>query len=104
MAYKLKSTKQADEMLDGLIMYLVVNLKNNDAAIRLLNGYEKLYDRMKENPYQFPLSTDMYFAGMGIRHALVSGMNYMLLFELTGEDIVILGYYHQSENYIDKLV
>ena len=103
MAYKLLSTKRADELLDSLIFYLAVHLQNREAAAKLLDGYAKLYDRMTDNPFQFPLSSEVYFSKLGIHYALVSGMNYMLLFEIQNEDVVILGYYHQSENYPEKL-
>ena len=60
MAYKLLSTKRADELLDSLIFYLAVHLQNREAAAKLLDGYQN-------------------------------------------EDVVILGHYHQSENYPEKL-
>ena len=54
MAYKLNVTEHADELLDHLVDYLVNNLKNEQAAKHLLDSVDSIYDRLEENPFQFP--------------------------------------------------
>lgn len=60
MAYKLFVTAHADELIDKLIYYLLHQLKNEQAAQHLLDGIEKVYRCLEENPLQFPLSREIY--------------------------------------------
>ena len=55
MVYKLNVTDHADELLDNLVYHLIYRLKNKEAAKHLLDSVESIYDRLVENPYQFPI-------------------------------------------------
>lgn len=59
MAYKLFVTAHADELIDKLIYYLLHQLKNEQVARYLLDGIEKVYRRLEENPLQFPLGRNI---------------------------------------------
>ena len=50
MAYKLIVTQRADELIDRLTAYLVINLKNPGAASHFLDEIETIYNRLEENP------------------------------------------------------
>ncbi len=56
MMYKLVITEHADEQLDRLVYHLICRLKNKEAAQRLLDAIDDIYDRLISNPQQFPLS------------------------------------------------
>lgn len=71
MAYRLIISEHADLLLDNIVRYLLYRLKNEQAAIHLLDGIEKVYDHLEENPEQFPLSQDTYLAGRGYHEAIV---------------------------------
>ena len=60
MAYKLNVTEHADELLDHLVDYLVNNLKNEQAAIHILDIVDSIYDILYENPFQFTEIIDFY--------------------------------------------
>ena len=80
MVYKLNVTDHADELLDNLVYHLIYRLKNKEAAKHLLDGVESIYDRLVENPYQFPKSRDMYLAKKGYYEAVIPQMNYIVIF------------------------
>lgn len=103
MAYKLAVTEHADELLESALRYLVYQLKNEQAAVHLLDEMEKIYDRLEENPLQFPLSRDNYLADKGYREAVAGQMNYTVLFCVKADTVVIMGIFHQLENYWEKL-
>ena len=44
MRYKLIITERAEELLDDLVRYLLYRIKNQQAALHLLESIEKLYD------------------------------------------------------------
>ena len=54
MGYKLEIAQKASEHLDQLLAYLLNPLKSDQAAKHLLSGIEEIYDRLEEDPWQFP--------------------------------------------------
>ena len=99
MAYKLIVTEHADELLDHILYYLSFQLKNEQAVAYLLDELDRIYDRLEENPWQFPLSGDTYLAAKGYYEAVIGRMNYMIVFRNSGDDVNIIGIFHQLENY-----
>lgn len=103
MVYKVNVTEHAEELLDDLMYYLIYRLKNEQAAIHLLNGIEKIYVRLEENPYQFPESRDIYLNRLGYREAVVTDMDYVIVFRIEEDQVYVLGIFHQLENYRRKI-
>ena len=101
--YKLKITEHANELLDRLVYHLIAYLKNEQAAKHLLSELDRIYDRLEENPFQFPRSRDGYLARKGYREAIVLHMNYVVVFEVRKDIVNIVGFFHQLENYQNKL-
>lgn len=98
MEYRLMITRRAEDLLDNLVGYLLLELGNEPAAVRLLDGMERIYCRLEQNPFQFPASSDRYLSGKGYREALVPGMGYRVIFCVTGESVTVLGIFHQLES------
>ena len=103
MAYNLIITDHADELLDNILYYLIYRLKNEQAAIHLLNEINNIYDRLVKNPLQFPFSRDIYLANKGYHEAFIRQMNYTIVFNVTMNNVNIVGIFHQLEDYQNKL-
>lgn len=103
MDYKLIITERAEELLDGLVQYLLYRIKNEQATIHLLDSIEHLYDRLEDNPYQFPECRDEYLSYLGYREAVLPDMNYLVIFKVEKETIYVLGVFHELEHYKNKL-
>ena len=86
MGYKLVISEYADELLNNL-----------------LEGIDKIYDRLETNPFQFPLSSDNYLANKGYHEAVVSQMDYIVVFDIKVDVVNAVGVFHQLENYQDKI-
>lgn len=83
----MKVITYAEELLDNLVEYLLHPLKSEQAARHLLDGVDNIYDRLEENPFQFPNSQDAYLGKMGYREAIVPQMDYIIIFSIV-EDVV----------------
>jgi len=103
MGYRLIITDRAEELLAGLVDYLLYKIKSQQAALHLVDNIEKLYDRLEENPLQFPLSKDAYLLHKGYREAVLPDMNYILIFKIEDTNVYVLGVFHQLEQYKRKL-
>ena len=103
MAYKINVTERADELLDNLMYHLIFRLKNKQAAKHLLDCIDVIYDRLEVNPFQFAECGDLYLARKGYREAVVSQMNYIIIFDVRDDVVNVVGIFHQLENYPSKL-
>ena len=103
MAYKINVTERADELLDNLMYHLIFRLKNKQAAKHLLDCIDVIYDRLEVNPFQFAECGDFYLARKGYREAVVSQMNYIIIFDVRDDVVNVVGIFHQLENYPSKL-
>lgn len=103
MSYKLVVTERAEELLDNLLLYLAVNLKNKSASAHLLNGIESIYLRLQENPLQFPFSQDPILFYKGYRVAIVPEMNYIVIFSISEDIVNVVGFFHSLEDYSNRI-
>lgn len=103
MAYKLIVTEHADKLLDNIVYHLLYRLKNEQAARHLLHGIENVYERLEENPLQFPLSRDTYLADKGYYEAIVPQMDYVIIYSIRENVVNVIGVFHQLENYQKKI-
>lgn len=85
--YNLISTDIADKLIDERVSHLIRNLSNPQAATHLLDGISGIYDRLEENPYQFPDSKDPYLLRRGYKEAYISGMEYKMVFRIDDSGI-----------------
>ncbi|MCI8659605.1 MAG: type II toxin-antitoxin system RelE/ParE family toxin [Lachnospiraceae bacterium] len=104
MGYRLKVTKRAEELLDSLVCYFLLELGNEPAVGRLMDEVEKIYGCLECNPLQFPISCDEYLYKKGYREGIVPGMGYRIVFCLDSRTVTILGIFHWVENFQGKFI
>ena len=64
---------------------------------------DRIYERLEENPFQFPGSTDVNLIRMGYREAVLTDMDYVILFRVEESSVYVVGIFHQLENYRKKV-
>lgn len=85
------------------MIHLLKHLKIKQAASHLLNEISKIYDRIQDNPYQFPICRDDYLKSKEYREAIVADMNYIVVYKIEGMIVYIMGIFHQLEDYSSKI-
>ena len=103
MAYKLIITEKTEGLLDNLVYHLIYKLKNEQAAVHLFYCIGRIYDRLEENPLQFPESRDAGLQRLGYREAVLTDMDYVIMFRIEGAFVYVTGIFHQLENYREKV-
>ncbi len=103
MGYNLIITEKADEHIDSLAGYLLGKLKNPQAAGNFLNEIDGIYDRLEDNPYQFPISPDKYLAFQEYREAHFQKMSYKIVFRIEDRVVYVVGVFHDLEDYAKKI-
>ena len=104
MTYKLNITENADSLLNSIIYHLLYHLKSKQAAKHLLDRIDAIYERLENNPLQFPKSKDTSLAKKGYREAIIPQMNYIIVFSISENTVNIVGIFHQSENRSNKIL
>ena len=103
MAYKLVITERAEQLLDRLVYYLLFQIKNEQAAAHLLDEVSSIYERIEENPFQFPECRDAYLKSKQYREAASLEMNYVVIYKIEDDTVYVLGVFHGLENYWKKV-
>ena len=103
MDYELIVSERADELIDRLASYLLNNLKKPGAAAHFLDELESIYDRLTDNPFQFPDSPDEYLFIRGYREALFETMQYKVVYRIDNQRVLIVGVFHTLEDYRRKV-
>ena len=104
MDYNLIITEKADEHIDSLAGYLLGKLKNLQATNNFLNEIDGIYDRLEENPYQFPISSDKYLALKEYREAHFQKLSYKMVFCIENKVVYVVGVFHDLEDYAKKIL
>lgn len=103
MAYNVVITERAEQLLERLVHYLLFQIKNEQAAVHLMDEISNIYDRIEENPFQFPECRDAYLKSKQYREAITMEMNYVVIYKIEDDTVYILGVFHGLENYINKV-
>ncbi|MBR6329195.1 MAG: type II toxin-antitoxin system RelE/ParE family toxin [Lachnospiraceae bacterium] len=104
MAYNLIITDRANDLIDERVLYIIEKLKNPSAAKHLLDGISSVYDRLQDNPYQFPDSGDPVLSRRKYKEALIPKMQYKMVFRIENETVYVVGFFHDLENYTSKVI
>ena len=103
MGYKVVISERAENHIDQLVSYLMYQLCNPDAAAHLLDEIELVFHRLKNNPFQFPESSDLFLSQYGYREALLHKMDYRIVFRIHLQNVYIIGVFHDLEDYQKKV-
>lgn len=68
-----------------------------------MDRIDRIYERLEENPFQFPGSTDVNLMRMGHREAVLTEMDYAIIFRVDESSVYVVGIFHQLENYRKKV-
>lgn len=101
--FAVEITESAESDLDQITDYLSFELCNPPAATAFLDEVERVSDVLADTPELFPLCSDSKLAELGYRKAIVRA--YILVYEIDAdaEVVRILRFFHESENYANKL-
>ena len=88
MIYKLLVSKEADEDIEDIVLYIVSELHNPSAASAFLDDVEKSYHNMVENPAMYSLCNDYRLSNGGYRKIVIK--NYLILYRINEENKTVI--------------
>jgi len=101
--YRLLVTELAEQDLDGIVNYMVVELANPIAARAFLEKIEGCYALLKTRPKIYVVCDDTCLRNKGYRKALIG--NYLLIFRIEEQTkrIHILRFFYGAQDYLNQL-
>ena len=103
MKYKLTITNRAEELLEHISFYIVNQLKNPQAAVKLMDEIECVYDNLEYRPMMYAYSEDTFLKSKGYRKAVVPHYDYLIIFRVDEKiKIFILLVFFMTQNYTER--
>ena len=99
--YKIKFSNYLYEDLESSINYIKYVLQNPVAAQRLKNEVKKAFEKIKKNPFIYPVVPVEYLASKGYRFMVIK--NYMLFFKVKEKQINIDRFLYGPRDWINIL-
>ena len=103
MIYKVIISNHATLQLDNIIRYVLQKLENKRAAQEIMAGIESAFRKLERHAEVFALCDDQYLSDKGYRKYILEKHNYVIIYKIENEEVLIAGIFHMKENYADKL-
>lgn len=103
MVYKLLVTKKAEQDADCILDYIMNELGNPAAAVKLLNDIEQRYERLEEQPRMYAECTQPLLRSMHYRKCVISG--YVMIYRVDEgkKTVYVERFFSDLEDYAEKL-
>ena len=103
MGYKVNVTASAERDLDEILTYIVEQLGNLDAALKMTDEVDARYEKLEENPFIYEECRDPRLKKHGYRKVVIGG--YVMLYRINSEKTVVYveRYFSHLQDYADKI-
>ena len=103
MTYKLIASLRYQQQLDALLGYVAKHLHNKTAAKSIYKDVLDAYGLLKEFPAAMELCRDEFLALKSYRKLVLKHHDYVILFRIENDKVLLDGIFHGLEQYIDKV-
>lgn len=103
MAYKLIISKEAHNDVDDIVHYIAIELCNPTAATGFLDGVEKSYHNVIDNPRMYGFCNDYRLHKEGYRKIIIK--NYLIFYRIDDEQkaVLVVRIIYGGRNYTELL-
>ncbi len=103
MAYNLSVASAADRDLDKILTYIIEELKNPPAAVKLMDDIALRYDKLMENPFLYSECHASSLRMAGYRKVAIG--SYIMIHRVdTGKEIVYVERFFSGLQNYEKLI
>ena len=101
--YNVFLSEEAERNLDHIVEYIALKLFNDIAAANVLKDALKTRDKLKTSAEIYKLCDDKILASKGYRKIVFEKHQYVMLYQIKGNNVFVNGIFHTLENYAIKL-
>lgn len=101
--YKLTITELAQNDLDEIVKYILVECANKMAAVSFLDEVDKCYSLLQTNPRIYSKCLNKRLEKEGYRRALIK--NYLLVYKIddAAKNVVIMRFFYSAQDYLNLI-
>lgn len=101
--YRLIITELANQDLDEIVTYIIVELTNEIAAGNFLDEVERCYAFLKSNPRIYGTCINKRLEMEGYRRAFIK--NYLLVFKIdeATKTVTIMRFFNSAQDYLNMI-
>ena len=81
----------------------MVQFRNKEAAVSVLDDVLKTYEKLEYVADTAQVCDDPYLAAKGYYKIALEKHNYLVLYQINRDEVIVSGVFHMLENYRDKL-
>ncbi len=104
MDYNVLISDKAQAQLDKFIYYILVELGNEQAAIRVLEDAEETKVRLSRTAGSLKLCDNEKLRVLGYRMIHFGRHRYFMLYRIDGNTAYVEGIYHELQDYGNKIM
>jgi len=103
MGYKLQVTRAAEEDLDAIFTYMMVELQNAEAAIHFADLVDEHYDKLMDNPFIYEECRQPLLKQAHYRKVVIG--SYLLIYRIDHENhrVYVERFFSSMQDYASKL-
>lgn len=99
MDYEVVLTDKARVQLDHMIGYILLELKNEQAALNVMEDAEETKLRLSRVAESLKLCDDPALRNLGYRTIHFKRHNYFMLYRMDGDKVYVDAVYHDMQDY-----
>ena len=104
MDYKVVITPDAEADLEHFIRYLLFDIKNEQAAVSVLNDFEKTIKVLSTAAGTLRLCENSKLKALGYRRMNFLSHKYFLLYRIEKDNAIVDNIFHASQDYENKII
>lgn len=103
MGYKLQITQRAEQDLDAILTYIMVELQNVEAALHLADEVEARYGKLSQNPFLYEECRPPLLKQAHYRKVVIG--SYLLIYRVDNDQntVYIERFFSDLQDYAQKL-
>ena len=99
MVYKVTMTERAREQLDSFVRYLLIDLKNEQAVVSLLEDATDAEESLTYVTGSISPCADPDLRKRGIRKIRFAKHRYLWLYRIENDTVFVMAMYHELQDY-----
>ena len=96
--FEVRLTRQAEEQLRGIAIYIAVELKNPDASTELMDDLEEELTRLGKNPEKYRLVDEQPWRDEGVRWTKVKNFNVYFWVDIENAAVHVTGICYEKRD------
>ena len=97
MAYNVSLSVPAEQDMDRMVSYLLLEAQNRLGAERFLAGLSQVVDNLERLSKMYPLASERRVAAAGYRKAVF--VSYVAVYRIKGSNVEVARIFHAKQDY-----